>query len=138
MRLNLGSGQDYRKRFINYDDDPVGDVVGNMEEGLPFKDESFTEILASHVLEHIHDLRKLKRELHRVLERGGVLGVVVPDYLSPDAWGDDTHCRAFSLQSFMISDFWPGWKLHDLQTSKRIKLATQEEVTWIHALYERT
>jgi len=133
LNLNLGCGADYREGWINYDLEAKADVCGNCEEGLPFKDHSVDFVLASHVLEHVHDLRALKKELHRVMKKGGVLVVVVPYYLSPDAWGDDTHCRAFSKQSFVISNFWPGFKLFELQVQKRVKLATNEEIEWLVA-----
>ena len=133
LRLNLGSGPDIREGFINYDAKPIADVCGNCEEGLPFKNEAFGEVLASHILEHIHDLRALKKELWRVMKPNGELMVIVPDYLSPDAWGDDTHCRAFSNQSFVFSEFWPGFKLQSLKTQEMMKTAIKQKVIWLVA-----
>ncbi len=130
--LNLGSGPDRKKGFVNFDIGPMGDVCGDCEQGLPFKDSIFNTVLASHILEHISDLRGLKKELLRVMKRGGDLTVIVPHYLSPDAWGDDDHCRAFSNQSF-FGDFWPGFNLIKLTTQDRIKKANNEKVTWIIA-----
>ena len=132
MNLNLGCGPKPDKDFINYDIKPFGDVQGDCTEGLPFKNESLDGVLASHILEHIPDLRRLKGEIHRVLRKGGKLTVIVPFYLSPDAWGDDDHCRAFSNQSF-FGDFWPGFRLRKIGHEKRIKIANKEEVTWIYA-----
>jgi SAM-dependent methyltransferase len=111
---------------------PTGDVCGDCDKGLCFKAGAFDAILASHILEHIHDLRALKKELIRVLKPGGDLCVIVPYYRSPDAWGDDTHCRAFSKQSF-FGDFWPGFRLEKLATQDRVKKANNEKVTWIIA-----
>jgi len=133
--LNLGCGPDYREGWVNYDLKPIGDVCGDCEQGLPFQDGSFDFVLASHLFEHIHDLRGLKKEIRRIIKRGGTLVVITPYYLSPDAWGDDTHCRAFSRQSFAIRDFWPGWDLLELQSEDRVKLATKEKITWMVAKY---
>lgn len=130
--LNLGSGPDRLNGFVNYDMLPVGDVCGNCEEGLPFKDNTFDQVKASHILEHIHNLRGLKCELHRVMKPDGELVVVVPDYQSPDAWGDDTHCRAFSNQSFFL-DFWPGFKVISLKGQEMMKTVTKEKVMWLIA-----
>ena len=132
MNLNLGCGPEPKEGFLNYDIKPFGDVQGDCTDGLPFKNESLDGILASHLLEHINDLRKLKHDMLRVLKPGGKLTVIVPYYLSPDAWGDDDHCRAFSNQSF-FGDFWPGFMLRKLGHEKRIKTANKEEVTWIYA-----
>ena len=46
---------------------------------LPFKDEALDYVAASHNLEHYADVQKTLREWKRVLRKGGVLGVVVPD-----------------------------------------------------------
>ena len=129
--LNLGCGKDIREGYINYDIKPIADVCGNCEEGLPFKDDMFDKVVASHILEHIHDLRALKRELWSVLKDGGELIVTVPDYTSPDAWGDDTHCRAFSNQSFFI-DFWPGFLVLTVNHQEMMK-ANKQKVTWLVA-----
>lgn len=129
LRLNLGSGSDKREGFVNYDLKPIGDICGNCEEGLPFKDETFGEVLASHILEHIHDLRGLKEELRRVMKKDAQLAVIVPDYLSPDAWGDDTHCRAFSRQSF-FQDFWPGFTVLNLKSQFMLK-GNGQKVEWL-------
>jgi predicted SAM-dependent methyltransferase len=131
-RLNLGCGPEIKKGFINYDIQPFADICGNCEQGLPFKDSVFDNVLASHILEHVHDLQALKKELLRVMEPGGELMVIVPEYLSPDAWGDDTHCRAFSNQSF-FGDFWPGFQIISLKSQKMMKTAINQEVTWLIA-----
>ncbi|MCK5600977.1 class I SAM-dependent methyltransferase [Candidatus Pacearchaeota archaeon] len=137
MQLNLGAGSDIREGAVNYDVNkdclrPTGeDVCGDCEEGLPFKDDTFSRIVASHILEHIHNLRSLKRELLRVMKKDGELIVTVPDYTSPDAWGDDTHCRAFSNQSFFL-DFWPGFTVLTLKDQPMMK-ANKQKVTWLVA-----
>ncbi len=111
--VNLGCGNDYIEGWVNVDGDPGvnPDVVCELDRKhvhLPFSDNSKDLVYCCHILEHIHHLPELKREIHRILKPGGNVFIVVPHYMSPDAWGDDTHCRAFSFHSF-YSTFWPGF-----------------------------
>ncbi len=46
---------------------------------LPFGKEALDFVVASHNLEHYEDLQVTLREWKRVLKKGGVIGVVVPD-----------------------------------------------------------
>ncbi len=48
---------------------------------LPFADETFDRIIASEVLEHIHDDDGALRELFRVLKPNGKIAVTIPAYL---------------------------------------------------------
>jgi len=48
---------------------------------LPFPDETFDRIIASEVLEHVHDDQGALAELMRVLRPGGVLAATVPAFL---------------------------------------------------------
>jgi SAM-dependent methyltransferase len=109
-KINLGCGTDYLDGWINVDGDPNILCELNMELDsptvkFPYKDDSIDLIYASHVLEHIWYFPQLKKELLRILRPGGIIIAIVPHYLSPDAWGDETHCRAFSNASF-ASAFW--------------------------------
>lgn len=76
------------------------DVMGNIERGLPFKNDTFDVVYASNLLEHIRDLTGLMREIHRVLKTGGVLMAAIPYCLSFKAFQDPTHVRFFSLDTF--------------------------------------
>ena len=110
--VNIGCGRDYIKGWVNVDGDPIisPDIVCELDSKnvrLPFEDNSMDLVYACHILEHIHYLPELKREFVRILKPGGAIFVVVPHYLSADAWGDDTHCRGFSYHSF-YANFWPG------------------------------
>lgn len=49
---------------------------------LPFKDGAFNRIICSEVLEHIPQDRQAVRELIRVLDSDGAMGVSVPHYLA--------------------------------------------------------
>ena len=134
-RLNLACGADYKDGWINqdFDDRVKADVYCDLDGiTLPFADASFNLIYASHILEHIHNLQDLKSELYRILKPGGDLVCIVPHYLSVDAWGNPQHCRAFSLDSFKIRQFWPGEYLHIMQLFElNLKGENGYEAKWI-------
>ena len=112
VKVNIGCGNDYFDGWINIDADPNMNPDIQMwlgEEPIPLEDNSVDSILASHILEHVPKLPELKMELARILKDNGNLIIVVPDYTSMDAWGDDTHCRAFSIHSF-FGQYWPDFK----------------------------
>lgn len=110
--------------------------MADLREGLPFKKESFEVVWASHILEHIPDLRGTQRELARVIKTGGELQIIVPYYLSPDAWGDPTHCRGFSQESFQ-SCYWVGFIVTDIQVKEYIKRWMETKVHWLHVTLRR-
>jgi SAM-dependent methyltransferase len=133
MKLNLGCGNDFKygKDWINIDITEPCNVKADIREGLPFEDQFFNLIWASHILEHLPDLRMIQRELARVMKLWGTLNVIVPYYLSPDAWGDPTHCRAFSEESFQ-SCYWVGFSVVSLEFKKYSKRRSKTEDTWLH------
>lgn len=53
----------------------------NLEYGIPLDDESVDFLYSSHFLEHLtkNNAKKLLRESYRVLKKGGILRVCVPD-----------------------------------------------------------
>jgi SAM-dependent methyltransferase len=84
-RLEIGPGPNPIQGFesLNIVSDGFSDHIANAAHELPFQDQTFDIIYASHILEHVpwtHTVRTLK-EWHRVLKIGGVLEVFVPDGL---------------------------------------------------------
>ncbi len=63
------------KRFP--DNVKYGDIV----RGLPLKEESVDAIFCSHMLEHLslHGFRRALRNTYKILKKGGVFRLVVPD-----------------------------------------------------------
>ena len=79
-------------------------VVCDFTQGIPFKDNSVDELICIHVLEHISDLKTIMKELYRVLKTDGVLKIWVPHCFSPSAFGDSTHVRFFTFETFKQFD----------------------------------
>lgn len=106
--LNLGCGDNIKPstdkvQWINLDrkQHKGVDAVGDLETGLPmFKDNFFDFVLASHVLEHVHNYLPLMSEIHRVLKPGGTLVAKVPEFPCRAAIADPTHLRYFVPESF--------------------------------------
>jgi predicted SAM-dependent methyltransferase len=81
--LNLGCGARFHPEWVNLDIVPAAAEVKiwDLHSDLPFADGSFDVIYHSHVLEHFsrNDGKRLLQRCYRVLNRGGIIRVVVPD-----------------------------------------------------------
>lgn len=110
MKLNLGCGRDIRSGFINADrvSEFGADKVFDMEDGLPFKDDYFDEILAYNCLEQISTPRKfveVMNELHRVLKPMGKMILRVPNVTDICAFQDIFDILKFNKNSFDYMDY---------------------------------
>ena len=103
-RLNVGSGGRPEAGWVNLDivQGPTVDVVADVQapHGLPFADDTFDEMVMSHVLEHLDQPLFVMQELHRVAKPSCRFTVKVPYGSSDDAWEDPTHVRLYFLKSF--------------------------------------
>jgi ubiquinone/menaquinone biosynthesis C-methylase UbiE len=98
-KLNLGCGRDIRQGYVNLDSVkmPGVDVVHNLDKyPYPFKDSTFDEVYAAHVLEHLDDLVKALKELRRVTKPNGTITIRVPFFPSMYAASDPTHKHFFT------------------------------------------
>src|SRR5271165_4344840 len=81
--VNLGCGQRFHPDWVNLDLHPSDPSVQkwDLQNDLPFPDESFDVVYHSHVLEHLSraDGLQLLRRCRRVLKPNGILRVAVPD-----------------------------------------------------------
>ena len=64
---------------ITYDPKRNFDLMVGNALSLPFRDETFDQIICSEVLEHIQDYKKVISEIHRVAKQGAYIGISVPN-----------------------------------------------------------
>ena len=106
-KLNLGCGYDYRHGWVNLDSSKSKSLKPDVLHDLnkvpyPFKDNTFDYILAHHILEHIDSPLSCLEELWRISKPGAVIDIRVPHFTSWTAWGDITHKRPFSYNTFSM------------------------------------
>ena len=81
--VNLGCGNRYHKEWINLDFRSNSEYVQtfNLNDPLPFEDNSVDVVYHSHVLEHFSKCKakEFLKECYRVLKPGGIIRVVVPN-----------------------------------------------------------
>lgn len=85
MRINLASGQrPFQKPWVNIDIKEQGydvDILTDAKDLSMIQSDSVDVIVAHHLVEHlpIHELESYVSEWYRVLAKGGILAVFVPD-----------------------------------------------------------
>jgi predicted SAM-dependent methyltransferase len=105
-RLNVGCGGKVQDGWINIDAHPLQgvDVVHDLDVfPWPFADAEASEILASHVFEHVRKPVDFVLECWRVLQPGGRLTIQCPHWTSENAFTDPTHLRFVTDRTF---DYW--------------------------------
>ena len=60
----------------------AADVIADLNHPLPFRDNSFDEVRAVHVIEHLQDVMQAMGEIHRVIRAGGSIFLVTTLFLS--------------------------------------------------------
>jgi predicted SAM-dependent methyltransferase len=107
MKLNLGAGNDIRAGYINHDIAELSgiDLTHNLDHyPWPWPKNSFDEILAMDILEHLDNFVSAMEELHRILKPGGVVMIRVPYWNHSCAYIDPTHKRGFHEKTFHFFD----------------------------------
>lgn len=105
--LELGCGnrehwrmaEDYRLR---QDIQDFGqNIVWDMEQGIPVPDDYCKQIYASNIFEHLHPEKIIfvMNECWRVLRKGGIVWVIVPDHLRDTAY-IPSHLTRFTEATF--------------------------------------
>ena len=115
--------------FVKY---PGVDVVHDLREfPLPFPDETFTLISASHVLEHIPRedgvFISLMNDLWRILKKGGQFRFVVPYGGSTLYYADPTHINPIVPQTIHYFDPFASMRTYHVYKPKPWKT---EQMYW--------
>jgi len=106
--LDVGCGLHKYPGAIGLDRNPAtaADVIADLDRPpYPFRDNSFDEIRAIHVIEHVADILRTMEEFHRLLRPGGRLVIVTPHYTDFSSFCDPTH--RWHLTSFSFRYFGP-------------------------------
>ena len=105
MKLNLGSGPEKGSNgWTNIDLGGGADLAIDLTHGIPFEDNSISQIYTSHFLEHLsyEQINPLLIECLRVLQPGSSLLICVPD--------SEAFIRAY------INDEFTEWPISDGST----------------------
>lgn len=104
--LDVGCGNNKFPGAIGLDSNArtKADVIANLDQfPYPFRDDSFGEIRALHVIEHVADVMRTMEEFHRLLSPGGRAVIITPHYTDFSSFCDPTHrshLNSFSLRYF--------------------------------------
>lgn len=106
MKLNLGCGKDIREGYINIDRFPGNgvDIVCDLNDGLPFKNEQFDMVYASHILEHVIDIHNVVQEIYRVMKPEGILEIKVPYRFTSLDIGHHHFFATSSMDAFYLDE----------------------------------
>jgi predicted SAM-dependent methyltransferase len=95
LKLDLGCGINKKEGFTGVDERafPNVDVVHDLTQPWPWKDDEVEEAHCSHFIEHLTPPQRIHfvNELYRVLQPLGKCTVIVPSWSSCRAYGDLTH-----------------------------------------------
>ena len=111
-RLCLGSGNAAEKGdgWVNIDVEDFGNNIVHDLDAMPwpFADNSFVEVKAVDVLEHLNNIVPAINEIIRILKPGGKAFVQVPNGKYPEyVWTDPEHKRGFGERAF---EYWDKTK----------------------------
>jgi len=103
MKLNIGSGNKIKKSYINLDIVKLKnvDVVWDLNKyPWPFKNDTFKEVFADNVLEHLDSIVKPLEEIYRISKKKAKIKIIVP--FSPSVWSfaDPTHKQFYTYFTF--------------------------------------
>lgn len=128
--LNLGCGRKRVEGAVNLDVSPLTnpDVLHDLgRRPWPFADDSFDEVLAYDVIEHLEDVVGAFEEIHRVSRDGAVVRVAVPHFSSGNAFNDPTHRRFFGYHT--LDCFTEGHE-HSFYTRARFRYRHRQIIFW--------
>lgn len=125
MKINLGSGTDYRKGWINIEvskDVRADYYLDVAKEVLPFADGSIDHIEAIDLFEHILYPIFTFNECWRVLRKNGTMYIEVPYGGTEDYYKDPTHVRPFIPKTFKYFAEWNTSPAYGIKTWEIIRI----------------
>ena len=104
--LDVGCGINKFAGAIGIDNNPRtnADVLCELDHfPYPFRDNSFDQLRAIHVIEHVADVIRTMEEFHRLVRAGGTVLLETPHYTDFSSFCDPTH--RWHLNSFSFRYF---------------------------------
>lgn len=105
MKINLGCGYNKKDGFLNIDirEELRPDIVADISDSLPFKDNTISQVMALDFLEHIPVGKTIGviEEIYRVLENNGILFHFTPSTDGRGAFQDPTHLSFWNKNSWL-------------------------------------
>lgn len=104
--LDVGCGIKKHPGSIGIDMNPASaaDALVQLDHfPYPFRNGSFDEVRAIHVIEHVADVIRTMEEFHRLLRPGGQVFIATPHYTDFSSFCDPTHrwhLNSYSLRYF--------------------------------------
>lgn len=102
-QLNFGCGHDIKKNWVNVDIAQFKGVDKTFDFDVfpyPFDNDYFDQIYTDNVFEHLIDIPRVMKELHRISKNRGELRIIIPYYNCYGAYNDVTHRHYFSHLAF--------------------------------------
>jgi SAM-dependent methyltransferase len=128
--LDVGCGIKKYHGAIGLDRNPrtAADVIADLDHvPYPFRNDSFGEIRATHVIEHVSDVIATLEEFHRLLAAGGRAVIITPHYTDFSSFCDPTHkwhLNSFSLRYFGEDNggygYYSGARFREILTHVRL------------------
>jgi SAM-dependent methyltransferase/MoaA/NifB/PqqE/SkfB family radical SAM enzyme len=80
IRVDLGCGTRKPEGFIGVDRYALTgvDIVADLNQSLPFHDNSVDLVLSSHGLEHVNSLQETMKEIYRICRHGAQVCIIAP------------------------------------------------------------
>ncbi len=108
--LDIGCGRNKRSGAIGMDRAQLEgvDLVHDLNDfPYPFEDETFDEVYAVHVIEHVDSILKVMEEIYRISKPRARVTVITPHHTDAISWQDPTH--QWHLNSYSFSYFEPTY-----------------------------
>ena len=107
-----------------------GDIIHDLEHGIPLPDNSCGVIRAHDALEHIKNQQLLMSEIHRVLAPGGLLLSKTPSTDGRGAFQDPTHVSFWNQNSFWYWTRSQAGYIHNVKMFRECNLTTEFLSDW--------
>lgn len=124
--LELGCGRTKHPNAVGIDRIPLPgvDVVHDLNRRpYPFEDNSFDEVYAIHVIEHLDSILAVMEELFRITRPNARITVITPHHSDAISWQDPTH--RWHLNSYSFNYFEPTYHTN-YYTSARFRIKSRE------------